>query len=436
MGVWGTSRQYGLLGSRFFAPGSKFNWSEHTGSIYDNSVVSLSINWIARNWPDSPMIIEEESAEGWKPVRHDLTRIVTYGNPWYDDSVLWFGFALSMVAAGNAYWMVLQDRIGRPAGFVYVPHFQVKPVRNDNEKGLVSFYEVTPVGGGLPVPVPVDRIIHFRWGQDPMNPMMGMSPLYAIYREIAAVNLASTFEVALLRNFGVPGLMFIPEEPQREGKGPTPEQKEGVRQILRDTFSIDGAGRMAVMPIKGKLESPAMSPQELALESLRTVPASRILGALGLDNMVLNLESDSRTYSNMGVAKEMSYEGCMIPMKRIAASALTRQVLMPAFGETTKRVGWDFSDTRALQEDQEKLWKRVVDAYAKGAIKRKEAKTLLKQPVDDTADDVYIQDVTQGLDAQKSALKREIAGKAEARRRAIQELGLADDVVDDSESDG
>lgn len=190
---------------------------------------------------------------------------------------------------------------------------------------------------------------------------------------------------------------------------------------------MDGNGRMLVLPLGGKLEAPGYSPQDMALDSLRNVPTGRICGALGLDPMVLGLPSENKTYANYEEANEAAIETALLPLKRVVARTLTRQALK----EPKRRCFWDYSEVRALQDDVDALYKRVVDAYAKGAIMRSEAKQMLGLP-HEKGDQVYIHDVMVGLDAAKASLKRDLGEKARLHRQAMLDLGIEHDEDDEA----
>ncbi len=435
--IWGggVGRQ-GSFGVGWMLPGSKRDYAKLAGRVYDNGVVLSAINWMARNFPDAPMVVERkaEGEEGtaWKPVPHRLTEIVESPNPWYDGSVLWQGTLLSLTVTGNAYWAKVRSQSGQLVGFLYIPHFQMRPMSDKDNPGgtrLVTYYEFTPLGGGATKDIPIEDVVHFRWGIDPTNQMQGLSPLAASLREIVTDNEAATYSVAILSQMGIPGAVI---SPSKDMDPPTPEQKTLLKKAWQETFTGDGRGTACMLPIPVDVTNLGFNPEQLALKSLRDVPVSRICSALGFDPMVLGLPSESKTYSNYREAIEAAYEGTLIPIKRIIGSALTRQVLRTDYQEAGDRVGWDYSQVRALQDDQDKLFKRWGDIYKAGVVKRSMALAALKLPAD-ASDDVYYTDVSASPADKAKSLAKAAGARASKRREVYEALGLDDDTENDED---
>lgn len=424
----------GTFGTTWQLPGSERDYAQLAGRIYDNSVVLSAINWMARNFPDAPLVIEKpkeiEGKRKWEQTGHKLADIVARPNEWYDETVLWQGTLLSLACTGNAYWYKIRSASGQLVGFAYVPHFQIRPMADKYNDGtrLVTYYEYRPLGVSKPLELRVEDVVHFRWGLDPQNPIQGLSPLAASLREIVGDNEAATYSAALLLNAGIPGLIISPKQ-DTLGQGPSAEQKGQFRGTWQETFRREGQGKVALMPFSMDVTALGFSPEQMALKSLRDVPVSRICSALGFDPMVLGLPSESKTYSNYREAIEAAYEGCLIPIKRIIGSQLTRQTAFD-FPDEIYRCGWDYSGVRVLQADIDALWKRVTEGYKGGVAKRSEAKQLLGLDYD-AKDEVYIQDIAQPV--KEKELAKESAKRASARREIYETLGLGDEEDDDSE---
>lgn len=417
---------------RFLLPGSKIDYEKVAGRVWDNAVANACIGWIARTWQESTLHVErpveDDEGQRWKSFPHPLTELIERPNEWYDDTILWMGTILSLVSDGNAYWFVNKvSRMGEPNELVYLPHHQVEPASDrDNRDGskLITHYEYTPTNGGGPIILERGDVIHLRDGIDPFNPRKGMSRLKAAMREIATENEAATYSAALLRNFGIPGAVFVTKENLGEDEV-TPKHISMLRDGW-DNLTGEGRGRLAVIPLAGQLQSLGMKPKEMELGALREVPMMRICAAIGIDPLVMGFETKNKTYSNVEQAKRAAYESCLIPMKRMIASQLTTQ-LLSKFGERQRsRVGWDYSQVSALQDDQDALFTRYVEAYARGVIKRSEAKNALGLEFD-ASDEIYVHDAALGVDDEKKKLRKAIGQLVRENRARAEGLQAGDD---------
>lgn len=438
-GGYRTGRQWGS----WWLPGTQFDYSKQVGDQHLNAVVSMGVNWITRNLLESCPIMEEKTTakDGtptYKMTDDPLIQILEDANPWYDWSRLIMGTVLSLISEGDAYWFPLWGAAVstdlrqpapkglRPTGFLYVPHFQMQPVSDPAVKteAMISYYDFTPLGGGDIIRVDPSRVVHYSWGIDPRNPIRGFGPLRALLREIYSDNLASSYSAALLRNCGVPGLGFTPKD-NKQMAGVTPEYVQAFGDSLKKTLSPDGAGTALLSVLPWDIKQLGFSPEQLGLKSLRDVPVSRICGAIGLDQMVLSLDSSSKTYSNYAVAERKSFYGGVMPLQTIIARQFTRQVMRRYLNQDNRRLGWDHSTVKALQEDENKLWDRTVTAAREGVITRKQAKILLRQEVDDARDDIYL---TDGRDKQQIENDAREAGlRALARRKLLEDQPEEDD---------
>lgn len=409
---------------RWWLPSAQVDYDREAGDRWDNGVVSICVGAMCRAWSEAGFVVQRRDiragASVWKDEpSHPLLDLLESPNSWYSGSVLWAGTLLSWMVAGNAYWLKVRGRADQVVALVYVPHVQMRPMADrDNADGreLVTYFEYTPIGG-TPVPVPRSEVVHFRHGIDPRNPREGLSPLAALLREVVGDNRAATYSVALLGNMGVPGLVFSPRD---AGVGaPTPEQRRDFREQVRDTFSGEGVGRALMMPFPADVTAPGLSPEQLGLSSLRDVPAARICAAFGIDPLAVHLPSDQKTFSNFGEAREAFYEEAVVGTRSELCHQVTRQLLRPDFG-TDGRLWSDYSEVRVLQEDRDKLYRRVSEAYAKGVMDRATAKEALGLPVEPTDVGVYATDAASRQDAAKAVASLiDLGVSAEAAARAV-----------------
>lgn len=395
---------------RFFAPTSKVDWAKESGRVYDNAVVSIAVNWLVSNWHEAPIQIGRAARDEFVPdPRHPLAVALDDPNPWYSGTELWAPTVLSMVVSGNAYWLIGSRNDGTPQ-FAYLPHFEVTPEGGGN--GLLVGRYRHKNAAGVETVYPPEQIVHFRHGMDPQDTRMGLSPLASLIREVATDNIAATYSAALLSNWGVPPLMLSP----KEQSGMTPDQQASMRESLRAVYSRDGTGKVAVLPAPFDVHANSATPKDMDLGPLRAVPTQRILAALGLSAMALDLPSDDKTYSNYREAVESAWEKGVIPLKTLLCQQLRRDARR-WFGDPALDVRCDWSAVRALQEDQDRLYSRLGEAYKAGILTRADARARLGLEVDEARDSVFFTDSLSGPGGQVKAAFA-AAGKRARERRA------------------
>ena len=127
------------------------------------------------------------------------------------------------------------------------------------------------------------------------------------------------------------------------------------------------------------------------LRDLRRVPEERVSAVLGVPAIVAGLGAglDRSTFANMAEAREMAYESGIIPLQRLIAAELSKQLLPDFDGDDSARVEFDLKDVRVLQEDRKVLAERLGVLVRRGVMKRSEARAELGLPVT-REDDVYL----------------------------------------------
>lgn len=100
---------------------------------------------------------------------------------------------------------------------------------------------------------------------------------------------------------------------------------------------------------------------DMEIDSIRDLAESRICSALGVPPILVGAKVglNTATYSNYAQAKESFWEETLLPLYKRIEDSLNRIILpeMPSIANTEKIV-FDFSEVRALQDDETDLWNR------------------------------------------------------------------------------
>ena len=302
-------------------------------------------------------------------------------NPTLDTFELLFWKEYVRRLDGNAYW--LKVRSGNPLTGNVIEVWPVSPVvmRPWTEKGSPNFidyyrYEREP---GKFEEVPVQNVIHFKLGIDPRDPRLGLSPFKKLLREISSDSEATRFAETLLTNHGIPGLVVqLPIEAEV-----TSEDKKEMKYAIENSFGGPNRGRVGILSAGATMQQFGFNPQQLNLQALHNIPESRICAVLGVPAAVAGLNvglEQTAQYASMRVIQESFTERTLIPTWRMDEAKLNRW-LKPDFSSDPKLIiGYDLSEVRALQEDQDALFARLDLAVQHNWILPDEARSQVGLP--------------------------------------------------------
>lgn len=319
-------------------------------------------------------------------VGHPLTKLLRRPNPFYSGLVMWTATLIDWFLTGNAYWIKIRDRSGLLLELWWVPSYMVEPKwPKDKPEIFLTHYEYKPNPIRDPIKYELMDIIHFRQGVDPENPRKGLSPIGALFRLVFTDEQAIAYQSVVLANGGAPGMVIAPVP------GSKISDPERIKSEFESRVSGDNRGRPLVMSSPVTVTPAGYSPAEMNLDRLNKMPETRVAALFGSPAVVVGLSAglEHSTYNNMGEAREHLYEGKVIPTHNFFKEELWAQLLPEYEGNTdTTDLEYDYSKVRVLQEDRDKLYARVVNAWVNGLITRAMAKTDLGYKTEET-DDVY-----------------------------------------------
>lgn len=340
--------------------------TETAGKVEENSIVAAAISWAIRTWNDADLEVERNDV----PVEnHPLLALLREPNSYQSGDVLFSSALQSLMVNGNAYWYKDRNVFGSPFQLWNINARLIKPIGTASE--FISYYEYR-VNGKL-IKLPIEDIIHFRMGEDPDDPRLGFSALRSVVREIAADNSASLYSGAVLKNGGMPSLLFAPKTGSM-----TPENAEYLLSKWKQKYSKEKSGLVGFLPEAMDLLTLGFSPDKMAITESRKTPEERICSVLGISPMVLGLSAGlaNSTFSNYEQAREAAYESFVLPMQAIFEGEINRH-LMPELGLPNDEFEFNNDEVSALSEDQNDLATRAATLYAAGIISKAVAKEMV-----------------------------------------------------------
>lgn len=400
------SRGSGYTGGNFrwvfLTPGQKKQWHK-VGDGSASSVVMAPILWIGRNFPEAPPALWKKSGDSGEEERvvgkgenggdHNLIELLARPNQFYSGSTLWTATVMDYHLSGDAYWLKIRDRGGRPAELWWTYSGLMKPC--GDESHFITHYEYRPMGTQSTdyIEIPPSEVVHFRYGIDPENNKKGRSPLSSLLHEVFTDSEANDFVASLLGNMGVPGVVVSPKGDHT----PTADDVTATKDFMNESFSGEKRGKPLVMSGPTTVAQFGFSPEQLNLRDIRRIPEERVTACVGVPAIVAGLGAglDRSTFTNYGEARTAAYEDNIIPAQRSLSEDIHLQ-LLPDFEPTdffSFRFGFDLANVRALQEDRNALADRFDTGIRGGWIRVGEGRRALDLEVDDT-DDVYLRNVT------------------------------------------
>jgi HK97 family phage portal protein len=418
-GNWDTGSQdmAGALRQIFnrMLSGTQIDYAAEVGNPIQNSLIRAAINWVGRTLPEAPIRTVEPDAAGDKnvPVKLDaLAPLIRRPNPYYSGSTLWKSFSLSWIVDGNVYWYKLRNLRGQVFQLWPIPHFMITPRWPVGDDSIyISHYDYC-VNGRIYQLDPRD-VVHFRDGSDPDNSRRGLSPVGALLREIFTDISATNYSAALMKHAGIPPVIISP----KEGVNAVNVNLKELTDLYVRRTAGDERGKPLAAPVGIDVHKLSFDPEEMDLSSLHDTPAERVAAVLGIPPIVLGFKVglDHGTFSNYEQASASAYETHNVPLWRYIGEEVTVQLLSEVDADESHSAEHDLSRVRALQDDQDNLFKRWGMAYQYGFAKRSESRSatgLKSKP----ADDVYITDV-------KAAQAKLVAAAATPQPDAQQQDG-------------
>jgi HK97 family phage portal protein len=365
---WGGPGRVWFLSGR--AASDAVDYGRATQDGRASAVVQACVLWLARTFPEAPIRVQRRTRGGdLEPVRgHRLTALLAQPNEFYSGILLWSATIADWMTRGNAYWAIVRAETKNVRELWWLPAGQVTPKGSDDGRVYITHYEYN-LGNDVLRLDPED-VVHFRYGLDPADPRLGLSPLGSLLREVFTDEEAAAYTATLLRNVGVPGVVISPE------LDITQEDAQTTKEWVAERFAGSHRGEPMVLPSKTKVDRLSFNPTEMNLKDLRRIPEERVTAIFGLPAIVVGLGAglDRSTFANFEEARQAAYESNVIPTQRLFAAELQTQLLPLVGDKDTEVVDFDLGDVRVLQPDLTTMFERLDRAVQGGWLTVNEAR--------------------------------------------------------------
>ena len=339
-----------------------------------NPVFAICLNWIGTSWPQAIPVVGKMVDADFVPskTRHPVLDLLDRPNP--DTSGKWLMTALQADYwdGGNAYAHIIPFG-GSVAELNYIPSWAIKPV--PDEAGYLSHYEHTV--GGKKRRVEKEDIVHFKFGVNPDNPLLGRDPLESAFREIVKDNGASDYMAGLFKRGGVPPGILSPR-PGKDSAGElimdAKEAEAVTRQLQEKTEAEPGAVRFLGVGLDYHIL--AFKPGEMGVETCQEQPETRIPALFQIPPEVLKLRAGMlrSTYNNVHEATKAAWNGCLVPTQDYFAEELTNRLLPRYPNSKGLVIRYDRSNVAELQDDVNAKREQARADHEAGIITVEEAR--------------------------------------------------------------
>jgi HK97 family phage portal protein len=339
-----------------------------------NSAVFACLLALSLGSIEPPLIVmRKDTAHGGElepQPDHPLQAFLDDPNPDLDMLELRFWTTWARHADGNAYLVKQRNGTGgMPVQLWPVSPTKMRPYTTGSD--FITDYEYDRPQGGHDY-IPKADVIHFKLGVDPLDPRKGLSPLRRLVREVASDAEATKFMDALLRNFGIPGLIAaLPAEANL-----SPAQVMEMKDRLRQEFGSDSRGKVGVLTGGASMQQFGFSPDQLNMKVLHEFPETRICAVMGVDPLVARLGvglEQSSNYASSKQVRENFTELTLGPMWRMDEAKWNRSLRPDFTSDRAVVIKHDLSEVRALQEDENAKHQRIREDWKAGLLSKEVA---------------------------------------------------------------
>ena len=375
---------------------ANIDWSDlrlpRTSYIYSNDVkrglrsnVFMSpVMWVMRTSTEADARLQAKRQGMWQWVEDsEIEQLLNEPNPFYGGDEMFKGLTLSYQMDGNAYIKTTRNVFGSIIQLDYIPHWLIRPETLEGSNDLITHYEYTP-GGERFLLAPRD-VIHIRFGLDPRNVRIGLSPLKALMREIFTDDEAANFSATILRNMGVPGLLVSPKEGARQ---PTKAEVDETKEFFSTSFNRDRRGEPLVMGAPTDVKQFGFDPNQLTLANLRDIAEERVCAALGIPAAIIGFGAglqQTKVGATMRELRRLAWAACINPMHNSFGKQIGRQ-LIPEFRSQTRRfrIRFDTREVSAFSEEETEKAARIGTLVEKGIMRVDKAQEIMGLEVDES----------------------------------------------------
>ena len=348
-----------------------------------NELVYAGIEELATSAAEPHLVAtvgDRKETEGWRhwdgqrwilDGGHELIALLNTPNPFMDRFSFFANVIMHLYIDGNAFACIVRSASGKPVELWLMRPDRVRIV--PDKVNYIARYEYDS-GEGAPYPIPVQDVIHWK-KRSPTNDWRGQSPLMAGAGRIDMDNYMRKFATTFFERHGMPsGMLNI------EGSTTPEERKEIQANFQREYAGPQGWHKLLIIGKNKATFTPMtqnLGNSGLVVPELDEIAEARILMLLGVPPELIAARVGMRnsSYANKRSARESFWDETLSPLYEEMDGPLNLR-LVPNYPKV-RRIAFDLSGVRALQEDEDKVHARIRADLAGGLVSLEEGRAKL-----------------------------------------------------------
>lgn len=348
-----------------------------------NSAVYACTRLWANSFPEPELHVWDKVDGGMvKLPDHPARKLFGNPNPFMGERLFGQYLITYMLLGGAGYIWKERARDGSVIALWPLHAGQVRPVPDPT--GWLSHYHYDDGTTAEPMIVPASDIICVMWAQDPLNPLVGLSPVIAAARAIDTDNEALRYEYSLLKNDATPQTLMVLKQPAID--------LDEFKQRLKKQYGGENIGEPMVLEgTEATIQRTGLSLKEMAAETLHNIPESRIAAAFEVPAVMVGLNVGLQR-AIQGAPRELQEywtETVRVPRWQLVADQIRLGLKGDFDLSATEVLAYDLEMVRALATDRKERREDTRADYQAGLITKNEARAELgREAVPDG--DVYL----------------------------------------------
>lgn len=360
----------------------------------DNPVIRAAVNEIVNALVSIPLIAEEYSPadKAWIPLEPDDEYMQFLAAPsqtvsppqWYQH------YYANLIVSGGGYWWKQRDTLDGLREGVIVDSRAILPIASasggiDRFQFYPNMFEsVNSVLGlqGIGTPYPVKDIVYTSLTPDPVYPLLGLSPIASVLKEIDIDDAITRFTTRLMERGAIHEWAMISKTPVTDAQVNRIE-----RRWFRKRAGVDNAGGLVVVDgteVDLKQLGMSIGPRDMGMMDLRKQVEARMLMALNVPPIVVGavIGIENATYSNYGQARMAMHEENTDPLLARICGAWEWSLRdeFPSHRGKIVRIRADLSHVWAMLESLDKRDRLALAKFEGGAMSHAETRAAMDAP--------------------------------------------------------
>ena len=326
-----------------------------------NSVLMGVVSWICAMASQAEVRIIDKESEEDSPDGEALLEFLSMAGG--DPSTFVYGTMFAELIYGNAFWLIKEDNLMRPADLHFIHPWSIRPNQHTKTIPIPTMVKYWMIQKDKYLP---EQILHIRNGVDIIEPRMGVPPPRQILSEILLDVSAGGYTSEVLDNLGYAANILIPELPVK------PLDATKMAQEFARKFGPGQRGSTFVPSAPMKIENMKADVfQGADLRDIRNICEERVCSAYRIQPNVVGLGTgmeQTKMGNTMTAGVRLSWRAGVVPRIDFVRKQLKRQ-LFERFGLTEEKhdLVMESSAIAALQEDPLERGRRLSLAVGRQA---------------------------------------------------------------------